>query len=139
MYFRKRLKKNGKNSPLRGHRLERKRKFEPTLATDSGINVRSQYEKRCADFLFGNKIEFQYEPLILLDGRQYRPDFFLPKYNLFLEICGFGHMPFYNVRIKHKIQIYKKHHLQAVFVHYNGRGSLEKKIKEGLENQGVEI
>ncbi len=124
---------------MRGRRLVRKKKFEPRLPTDSGVEVRSLYEKRCVDFLFRNNIKFQYEPLILLDGKQYRPDFFLPDYNLFLEICGYGHMPFYNERIKHKIQIYKKHGLRAVFVHYNGRGSLETKIKEGLKNQGVKI
>ncbi len=119
--------------PIRGARLERKKKFEPTIATVSGVEVRSLYEKRCADFLFDNDIKFQYEPLILLDGKQYRPDFFLPDFNLFVEICGYGHMPYYNERLKLKERLYEKHNLKVLFIHYNGRGSLEKKIREALE------
>jgi DNA helicase IV len=139
MYNRKRIKKNGKCIPLRGARLERKKKFEPTIATASGVEVRSLYEKRCADFLFDNNIKFKYEPLILLDGKQYRPDFFLPDFNLFIEICGYGHMPYYNERLKLKERLYEKHNLQVLFIHYNGRGSLEKKIRESLEKHGIDL
>ena len=139
MYYRKTSRKNGKSIPLRGSRLVRKKKFEPTLPTDSGVDVRSIYERRCADFLFKNNIKFQFEPLILLDGKQYRPDFFLPEYTLFLEICGYGHMPHYNERLKKKARLYEKHNLQVLFIHYNGRGSLEKKIRDALEKHGVSL
>jgi len=86
-----------------------------------------------------NNIKYQYEPLILLDGRQYRPDFYLPDYNLFLEICGYRHMPFYSDRIERKQMIYKKNRLKAVFISYNGRGSLEKLIESELEKFGIEF
>jgi len=112
-------------------------KFEPALPTKSGILVRSRYEQQCADCLFSHNIRFQYEPLMLLGGRKYRPDFFLPEFNLFVEICGYGHHPFYRDRVRQKKQIYQKHELATVFIAYNGRGSLETLIKEALEPHGV--
>jgi len=74
---------------------------------------------------------------MLLGGRKYRPDFFLPEYNLFVEICGYGHQPFYRDLVRQKKQIYQKHELATVFIAYNGRGSLENLIKKALEPYGV--
>jgi len=139
MLKRKLYKKSGKYGPLRGIRVPRKGRFEPVLETESGVKVRSLYEKRCADYLFRNKIEFQYEPLMLLGGRQFRPDFFLPEYSLFLEICGYDHMPFYRDRTAHKRHVYRKQGLQSVFLHYKGKGSLETRIRTELSRLGVEF
>ncbi|MEW5924691.1 MAG: hypothetical protein AB1746_11950 [Candidatus Zixiibacteriota bacterium] len=119
--------------------LERHRRFEPKIATKSGINVRSKYEKKCADFLFENNIEFQYEPLILLAGKQYRPDFYLPSQNVFLEICGYNHMPFYVDRTSFKKQLYDKHNLKAIFIYFNGKGRLEEELKKSLAAHGFEL
>lgn len=130
-HLRKRLKKDGKHVIPSGLKLERRRKFEAVIPAGSS-KVRSKYEKRTAEYLEKNKIKYQYEPLILLEGRQYRPDFYLPDYNLFLEICGYGHMPFYRDRIAQKQKIYEKSRLKAVFIHYRGRGSLEEMIKQEL-------
>jgi len=101
--------------------------------------VRSRYEKTTADFLYKNNIEFQYEPLILLAGKQYRPDFFLPRHNLFLEICGYNHMPFYTDRIGFKEQLYRKHSLNAIFIRYNGKGSLSAILRRSLGEHGVDF
>jgi DNA helicase IV len=137
MYKRKRITKTGKPSPRPGVRLVRKRKFEPILETESGVRVRSKYEKRCADFLYLQNISFQYEPLILLAGKQYRPDYYLPQYNLFLEICGYGHMPYYTDRVSFKKKIYEEHKMKAVFIFYNGKGSLEKLLQEELSKYKI--
>jgi DNA helicase-4 len=137
MRRRKRLKKTGKHGRISGIRLPRKKKFEPVLQTESGIRVRSRYEVACADYLYKNDIRFQYEPLMLLGGRQFRPDFYLPDYNLFVEICGFGHMPFYRDRQLEKQNMYDKHKMKSVFIHYNGKGSLEKMLLEKLSDLGV--
>jgi hypothetical protein len=139
MRYRRRFKKTGKPHPPRGVKLPRNRKFEAKLETDSGARVRSRYEKRCADFLHSKRIRFIYEPLILLDERQYRPDFYLPDHDVFLEICGYGHVPYYNDRIAHKMRIYHKHDLSAVFIYYDGRGSLEDLIANELRDLGVPV
>lgn len=69
---------------------------------------------------------------MLLGGRQFRPDFYLPDFNLFIEICGYNHQPYYRDRRIYKEQVYKKQGLRAIFVNHNGIGSLEEKIKEQL-------
>jgi hypothetical protein len=91
----RRFSKSGKHAPPRGERLKRQERNAPRYDTQAGVKVRSRLEQRCADVLTDAGIVFQYEPLLLLAGRQYRPDFFLPEFNLFLEICGYRHMPFY--------------------------------------------
>jgi len=58
--------------------------------TSSGIKVRSSYERTCADLLTANDVEFQYEPLMLIGGKQFRPDFYLPAQNLFIDYNGRG-------------------------------------------------
>lgn len=131
------MKKDGRPMPSRGLRLPRKKKFEAELDTTAGVKVRSKYEKRCAEFLEKYGIRFQYEPLILLDGRKYRPDFYLPDYNLFVEICGYRHMPHYTDRQSHKEQIYEKRSLNSLFINYSGKGSLEKLLRAELEQAGV--
>jgi len=102
------------------------------MGTETEVKVRSSYEKRCVKFFAERDIRFRYEPLILLEGRQYRPDFFLPDLNLFVEICGYRHMPFYSDRIEFKRRLYNRHKLKAVFINYSGRGSLEKLLESEL-------
>ena len=109
------------------------------MTTSSGIKVRSSYEQTCADLLTVNGVEFQYEPLMLIGGRQFRPDFYLPAQNLFLEICGYNHMPHYRDRIAHKKQLYKSNNLQAIFVDYDGNGSLTELLIEQLSNLGLSM
>jgi len=139
MFERKKYRKSSRYTPPRGVKLERRRAFQPRIETKSGVRVRSSYEKTTADFLHKNNITFQYEPLILLAGKQYRPDFFLPDYDLFLEICGYNHMPFYTDRTKFKQELYRKHNLRAIFIRYNGKGSLPNILKTSLAGLGVDF
>ncbi|MBD3217623.1 MAG: hypothetical protein GF310_05050 [candidate division Zixibacteria bacterium] len=125
-----RQKKRGRFGRLKGIRLPRKKKFEPRIKTRSGVQVRSQLEKKCADFLHDNGIEFRYEPLMLLGGRQFRPDFFLPEHNLFLEICGYNHMPFYRDRLVKKKDVYRSNGLKVYFIECSKSSELDKYLRE---------
>ena len=63
----------------------------------SKLPVRSGYEKRVADFLYDAGIGFVYEaPITFSDGIMVHPDFFLPKYNAFIEVWGMTGSPRYN-------------------------------------------
>lgn len=124
---------------LRGVKLPRVRKFEASLKTTSGTKVRSSYEQVCADLLTQNRIGFQYEPLILIGGRQFRPDFYLPEQNLFVEICGYDHMPHYRDRTEFKKQLYAHNNLKAVFIHYGGDGSLADLLITEFARYGLTI
>jgi len=132
--FKRFIKKSGRFSAPRGVRNKADLSAKHPYESRGGIFVRSRYEKTCADYLYDNGIEFRYEPLMLLGGRQFRPDFYLPEYNLFLEICGYVHMPHYRGRVALKKAMYEKHNLKAVFIEYNGRGSLIALIKAALRD-----
>ncbi len=132
---RKIFKKDGRRVPLRGVKRPSRGLPRPSVPASPGRNVRSKLESRVAAWLDSRKIAYQYEPLILLEGKQYRPDFFLPQFDLFLEICGFSHMPYYSDRVELKRRLYEKHGLKAVFIKYNGRGSLAKMLEEALPTQ----
>lgn len=139
MRYSKRPKKTGKPGQIKGTRLKRNLKFGPVIPASSGIKVRSQYEKICADWLNRNDIEFQYEPLMLIKGRQFRPDFYLPQHNLFLEICGYNHMPFYRDSIARKKALYDKYGLKSVFVNCGNLKSLPARLAEELSIYGLII
>ena len=53
--------------------------------------VRSTWERGIADWLYAMGVEYQYEPRVfdLGDGIRYRPDFYIPQADLFLEVKGY--------------------------------------------------
>lgn len=71
--------------------------------TLKGERVKSYGEMDIANFLFQNGIEYVYEKSYFIDTRtkdfnQYYPDFYLPKYNLYIEYFGInrqGKVPSY--------------------------------------------
>jgi len=128
-----RMQKDGRPGPTPGVRHRRPKIKSPHLPAGDNLRVRSRYEKECVEYFEEQGISYKYEPLILLAGRQYRPDFYLPDFDLFIEICGYTHMPFYSDRVGQKKEIYKRHGLKAVFIVCNGRGSIKDKLREALQ------
>jgi hypothetical protein len=55
-----------------------------------GIRMRSNWEKKFAKLLSDKRIKWKHEPKIFIfkNGKRYTPDFYLPKYNLWIEIKG---------------------------------------------------
>lgn len=117
----------------RGQRSLRPKLAAPSIATESGRPVRSRLEKCCAEYLAERGIRFIYEPLLLLSGRQYRPDFYLPELSLFIEICGFTHMPFYCDRIEQKQKVYAAQGLRCVFIVSRSEKSLKEQLAAVLD------
>lgn len=62
--------------------LHNEGKFYTTL---DGKRVRSKSEQYIADFLFRHNIPYEYEPQIQIKDFSFRPDFYVPAANLFLE------------------------------------------------------
>ena len=100
--------------------------------TKLGRPMRSRLEKSCAEFLTDRNIEFIYEPLLLLSGKQYRPDFYLPKFGLFVEICGFTHMPYYRDRIELKQKVYSAQGLNCAFIVARSERALRSQLSAAL-------
>ncbi len=117
----------------RGQRSLRPKLAAPSVATKSGRPVRSRLEKCCAEYLAAKGINFVYEPLLLLSGKQYRPDFYLPELSLFIEICGFTHMPFYRDRIELKQRVYAAQGLHCAFIVTRSEKSLKEQLAAVLD------
>ncbi|MBK8194075.1 MAG: UvrD-helicase domain-containing protein [Lewinellaceae bacterium] len=62
--------------------LPREGKFYTTL---DGTKVRSKSEQFIADYFFRHSIPYQYEPQIQIKDFPFRPDFYIPAANLFIE------------------------------------------------------
>ena len=50
--------------------------------------VRSKGEKQIANFLTEHGISFKYEPRLKLGKQKIRPDFYLPRYEVYIEFWG---------------------------------------------------
>jgi len=57
----------------------------------SGIAFKSQFELMMGNLLFLNQIEFDYDKNLefAVNKRKCQTDFHIPKFNLFIEICGY--------------------------------------------------
>ena len=70
-------------------RRRRRTKFnnQPTYDKDLGIKFRSKFEWRVAKRLEKAELKWQFEPRVTLPGGAYcYPDFYLPDYELFIEL-----------------------------------------------------
>lgn len=70
--------------------MARRKKTYETLKEET---VRTKVQKQIADFLYRNQIEYQYDqPISWMDegrgNRRYEPDFYLPKYDVYIEYWG---------------------------------------------------
>ncbi|HMP29056.1 MAG TPA: UvrD-helicase domain-containing protein, partial [Saprospiraceae bacterium] len=57
-------------------------KFYTTL---DGTKVRSKSEQYIADWLYRHSIKYQYEPLLNVKDFDFRPDFYIPAANMYIE------------------------------------------------------
>ena len=120
-----------------GEKLLKKTKFNPKIKTLSGINVRSSHEKRIADFLFNNNIEFIYEYKLRLGNHTFYPDFFLREENIFIEFFGWLHIPSYARKTEEKIKAYSNHKIKCIYLYLKGSANLENILREELSKHGV--
>jgi len=51
----------------------------------NGTKVRSKSEQYIADWFYRHRIEFEYEPLVNFKDFNFKPDFYIPAANLYLE------------------------------------------------------
>jgi len=72
------------------------------------------YEKRIADTLLKNELEYQYEPVVLLGKNYAFPDFLLD--NFIIERCGFGDFRNYWSALERKISRLNKYRKENVIV-----------------------
>ena len=120
-----------------------------------GEKLKSFEECQVANFLALNGIEYQYEAnyqhrTANSHYRQYKPDFFLPKFGVYIEhlgLKGFGRTaPFverkpYLESLRWKRELHKKHGTTLVesYSCEKEQGILSKRLREKLEAVGVQF
>ncbi len=80
----------GKNNPMYGKTTHSRGEWY-TLPNGNKIWLRSSFEMRVAKILTERNIRWEYEPIAFpLENieKTYRPDFYLPDYDLWLEVKG---------------------------------------------------
>lgn len=123
--------------------------------THAGEQVKSLEELTIANFLYLNSIEYEYEglyPFVSDDTKRkpYRPDFYLPEYDLYLEHFGISsdgevlwlpkdEAEKYIADMKWKRDFHKKHGttLLETYSYYKKDGVLAEKLTEMLRKHNV--
>lgn len=59
--------------------------YPTTYTTLNGTKVRSKSEQYIADWLYRHNIKFVYEPIVNMKRFDFKPDFFLPEGNIYIE------------------------------------------------------
>lgn len=138
---------------------EKRHREDNPIVTRKGDKVRSYGEKDIADYLFVNKIEYVYESAYKVDenGTKYRPDFYLPKNNIYIEYYGIdrngGVPPYFSsrdgkspsetygegIKWKRDLHMEKGTTLVEVFAYEKWEGVLLSNLREKLEDIGVKF
>lgn len=118
--------------------------------TIQGERVKSVEELTIANFLYLNGIEYEYEKAYPYGQRMYRPDFFLTKYNIYLEHFGIDEnnrakwlTPFNEQKYVEDMQIKRETHkthqtkLLETYSYYNRDNVLLQKLTEMLETENI--
>lgn len=130
--------------------------------TINNENVKSYGEMQIANFLLYNGVQYVYENEYKYETNNedygaYHPDFYLPKYDIYIEYYGIDRnndvpsyfkdthgksaKDFYNDEIKWKRSLHKKNNtiLVETFYYEMAEGNLLSNLKEKLENLGVKM
>ena len=104
-----------------------------------GELVKSQAEKRIADWLYLNHIEYRYEPLVyiaagFLSRRTLaRPDFYLPRFGAYIEYWGLVNFAGYRKRMMRKLAHYHERGLRVVSLYPSDMKNLPENLSRKLE------
>ena len=118
-----------------------------------GERMKSQEEVMIANFLYLNGIEYEYErPYPKRLSFSYKPDFYLPDYNIYLEHFGVTRKmtcPWlspiaaqkYVADINKKRKLHKQHETKLIetYSYYQSEGILLTKLRDELLKNGVKI
>ena len=126
-----------------------------SLESLKGDKVKSYEECEIANYLYINDIDYEYEKAYEIDTAtiehsQYKPDFYLPKYKIYIEHFGINRegdtAPFvpkkhYQDQMAWKREIHNKNgtHLIETYSYEKNEGILLSNLKKKLEEKGVEF
>ena len=112
--------------------------------------VKSRGEVEVANYLFRNNIGYIYEEPARWGDEPFKPDFYLPEYDIYIEHWGIDEQgntaPWINKEkyiqgMEWKKQQFRKHNKKLIetFHHESQKGRLEEKLKEKLSENQIEL
>jgi hypothetical protein len=81
-----------------------------------GDKLLSTWEEKVADLLYKNKIEYHTNVRLSYKGKNYSPDFFLPKNRTFIELFGMSNISLYKQNMEKKIEYYNSNNIKCLFL-----------------------
>lgn len=130
------------------------KKVDAKLCDYLGTEMKSKQEVKIANFLYLHGVNFTYEKdyehrTSNKEYRQYKPDFYLPDYNIYIEHFGinsdgkasetFDNPRKYEEDIKWKRETHNNHKTKLIetYSYEDSEGGLADKLREKLEAVGV--
>lgn len=111
------------------------------MKTIKGDLVRSNYERIVADTLYSHHVRYNYEEKAIIFDKEIKfsiPDFFLPDYNLLIEVFGLFDDEKSLAKMRWKIKYYKKYKIPFIPLYpediLNLKTSLLNKLKRRKRN-----
>jgi DNA helicase-4 len=139
-------------SKYQSNNFSKKRVSKIEHNTFLGERVKSAEELIIANFLFLNGIDYEYEKPYPHGDYMYRPDFYLPHYDIWLEHFGVDEhdrakwlKPFNEERYVETMKLKREKHAQygtkllETYSYYNRDNILLSKLEEMLKNEGVKF
>ena len=107
--------------------------------TVSGSTVRSKSEARIANYLSNHNVQFKYEKEIEILGKKYKPDFYLPNYDIYIEFFGLNHIPSYKKECVEKMNSYSRAKMNCIYLYHKGSRYLEWILEKELTRHGIVV
>ena len=101
--------------------------------TESGVYVRSISEKTVMDWLWANDIRAVYEKEVFYkekrtgEKKALKPDFYLPKYNLYIEFNGLTDPEYLKIK-EYSMEIYKEKKMKVIVLNGKSIRNLDKSL-----------
>lgn len=119
------------------------------LKTSKGLMVQSEGEKKIANFLEKHHIDFDYDEVITLEGRErnkngylkswIRPDFYLTEFDIIIEYWGLKGTKDYDKRTVEKKRLYKEAGKRFISISPEDLKDIEETLKIKLKRLGCVV
>ena len=99
---------------------------------DRGDILQSSLEEVVADILYERGIEYTTHKVLILRGKRFFPDFYLPKHNLYIEVFGMSDLDFYREKMALKIKEYEENGVNCIYLYKEDFKCIQDKLDREL-------
>ena len=118
---------------LERRNFDTKVEMKKTIRAKDGTFVQSDGERKIADFLHRQGIEYRYdERMRIIDGYAIRPDFYLPEFDVYIEYWGMDTID-YKIGMLKKLKLYQQQGKKLISLYREDKPHLEDVLKKKLE------